>query len=221
VTPAKGLPAYVVLDVSGSMKPYERLLNDTLRQIYDTIDTTPAVAEFIHLSVISFSDTANVLMTMTDMDSLTSLPRVACNGLTFFAPMFRLVRERIDADLPMLAAKGVSVLRPVVFVLTDGVPVDEPEGIWEADLDMLTDPGWKSHPHLIAYGFGDASEAVLKRMKPTAAFVAEQGQENSAALGEALSSLLNSMVASAKERNLQIPEQVKGYRTVDLDVLEF
>jgi uncharacterized protein YegL len=215
---AKGLPAYLVLDTSTSMKPFESLLNTTLIDIYDTLYGTPQISEFIHLSVISFNSTAVVVTPMTDIEQLDSLPTVTCDGATNLGPMFQLLRTRITEDVRMLSDNGIKVLRPVVFVLTDGEPTDRPADSWHGELDLLRDPNWKEHPNLLTYGFGAAREAVLKKIATVACYLAEDGaRKNAEAVSNALTSLLNSLVASAKTRQLQVPESVMGYKSVPLD----
>jgi uncharacterized protein YegL len=215
---AKGLPAYLVLDTSYSMKPFVGLLNATLIDIYDTLYNNPVVKEFVHLSVISFNTKAFVVTPMTDIDELESLPTVTCDGATNLGPMFELLRARITEDVRMLSDNGIKVLRPVVFLLTDGEPTDTPAGSWRQELDLLRDPNWKQRPNVLAYGFGDAHEAVLKQIANVACYLAEgDARENSEAVSAALTSLLNSLVASAKTQQLQIPESVKGYKSVPLD----
>ncbi|MFJ3303708.1 hypothetical protein ACIPSA_11370 [Streptomyces sp. NPDC086549] len=216
----KALPAYLVLDTSRSMKPYEKLLNDTLMSIYDTLFTSPQTSEFVHLSVISFNTRSHLVTPMTDIEQLRSLPKVVCDGWTNFGPMFQLVRSRIGEDIERLSAAGTQVLRPVAFILTDGSPTDSPKGSWTKDLDALLDRGFRAHPHTISYGFGSASEEVLKRVSTLAAYRAEEGTHATAeALTSALNSLLNSLVASARARQLQVPQEVKGYKTVELDAV--
>jgi uncharacterized protein YegL len=215
---SQGLPTYVVLDTSGSMTPHEQLLNDTLMHIYDTIDLTPQVSEFVHLSIISFNNEPHLVTSMTDLDNVTSLPTVTCGGRTNFAPMFRMVRSRIESDVPQLASKDIRVLRPVVFVLTDARPTDPDQ--WRDALAELTEKDWKPHPHIITYGFGEASEAVLGSIANVAAFAAEKGMSNQGALAGALNSMLHSLVASAKAGELQIPEKVEGYRTIPREYVE-
>ncbi|MCX4776516.1 vWA domain-containing protein [Streptomyces sp. NBC_01264] len=218
---AKGLPAYVVLDTSGSMAKYEPLLNATLLKIYDTLYTSPLLSEFIHLSVISFNTQPHVVTEMTDIELMESLPTVTCEGLTNIGPMLRLLRTRITEDVEQLSAKGVKVLRPVVFLLTDGAPTDAPAGIWHQDLETLRDPAWKPRPHVITYGFGAASESMLRSLATVAAYLAQdEAQSTGEALSEAMSSLLNSLVASARVQQLQVPEEVKGYRSVPLDFVD-
>jgi uncharacterized protein YegL len=219
---AKGMPTYVVLDISGSMKAYEGLLNSTLAKIINTLYSSPRISEFIHLSIITFSTTPHVVLGMRGISQLTALPTVECRGVTNFAPMFELLRDRIELDIPTLTGSGVKALRPVVFLLTDGTPSDRPPERWSAALQELRDPAWRLHPHVITYGFGEAVEFVLKQMSTLAAYIADgEMAGNSEALSSALSSLLNSLVASAQAQILQIPEQVKGYRSIPLDYVEY
>jgi uncharacterized protein YegL len=196
------------------MSPYEKLLTDTLQEIYDTLITSPQMMEFIHLSILEFNTRPQVIAGMINLDALDNVPVVSCKGATNYAPMFDKVRERIDIDVPNLAEARINVLRPVVFLLTDGEPTDQSTEVWTAALARLTDPAWRRHPHVITYGFGDASETVLTRVATLAAYVAEEGTSNSEALTLALSSMLHSMVTSAQSRQLQIPESVLGMRTL-------
>jgi uncharacterized protein YegL len=218
---SKGLPVYVAVDTSSSMSPHERLLNETLAAICDTLITSPKVSEFIHLSIVSFNTAPHLVIGMTEMARLTALPTVSCNGLTNYAPMFQLLRDRIEIDIPTLSSAGVRVLRPAVFLLTDGAPTD-PGDVWERSLSELTDPEWKLHPHTITYGFGSSSERVLKRVSTLAAYLADDDKtaSNREALAAALTSLLNTLVASAQAERLLIPEEVKGYKSVTLDYVD-
>ncbi|WP_066371998.1 vWA domain-containing protein [Herbidospora mongoliensis] len=218
----KGMPTYVVLDTSGSMQAFEELLNNTLTEIVDTLYTSPAMADFIHLSILSFNSSPHVVMDMTEITQLTALPNVTCSGRTNFAPMFRLVKERISKDVPALKARGIKVTRPVIFLLTDGIPTDKPDTEWRTSHAELTDRNWPPYPHVITYGFGNASESVLKTISTLAAYIAynSNDEETKSALAAALNSLLNSLITSAEKQQLAVPEEVKGFRTVPLDYID-
>jgi len=216
----KGLPTYLVLDTSGSMGRYEKLLNDTLTEVVDTLYASPRVAEFVHLSIVSFNTSPHVVVPMTDISELTGLPVVTCGGLTAYGAMFDLLRDRIGQDIDGLKGKGVRAYRPVVFLLTDGIPSDGKT--WRSSLAALRDPGWRPHPNLIAYGFGEASEAILKEVSTLAAYMAEPGkeEENKKALSGALTSVMQTLVASAEVRRLQVPHEVEGYTSVPLEYVD-
>lgn len=218
---AKGMPTYVVLDVSKSMAAHEKLLNKTLGNILNALFTSPRIAEFIQLSIVTFATRPNLVLKMTELQSLRHMPTVRCGGSTRFAPLFDLLRARIEYDLPLLRRKGVAVMRPVVFLLTDGAPSDRPDGAWEAAHARLVDRDWKPHPHIIGYGFGDAVETVLRRMSTLQTYMATgEHADTGEALAEAMSTMLNSMVASAAARELRIPENVRGYRSIPEEYVE-
>jgi len=204
------------------MKPHEELLNSTLAEIHATLVTRPLVMEFIHLSIISFNADAKVIRGMTEIDTMSELPTVHCGGSTNYGPMFDLLVSRINTDVPALAATGVNVRRPAVFLLTDGAPMDPPAS-WTDALGRLKDPDWKYRPHIITYGFGASSEPVLLQIYNKAAYLAERPEENRTALASALSSLLHTLVSSAQNQALDLPTDVKGFRSVhryDYDVVE-
>jgi uncharacterized protein YegL len=213
----KCLPTYLVIDVSTSMSQHEQTLNQTLKKLHSTLANSPRVSEFAHMSIIAFSTQPWVVIEMTDMEYVPGMPEVACDGMTNYGAAFDLVRERIDIDLPALTAQGKAVLRPIMFVLTDGAPTD---GEWETAFRALVDKGWRRRPHVVTYGFGAAPEAVLGRIATKAAFVADGSSGQDEALSTALHSMLNSLVASAQADELLIPAQAAGYKTVPLEYLD-
>lgn len=220
MTETRGMPTYLVLDVSKSMQVHDRLLNETLGNILNTLFQKPRISEFIHLSIITFSTRPSLLLKMTELRTLRRIPKITCAGATNFAPVFDLLRARIDADLPVLRRSGVAVLRPVVFLLTDGAPSDRPQSAWEEAHARLVDPSWKPHPQIIAYGFGEAVESIITRMSTVQTFMADGSEDNAEALAEAMSTMLNSLVASASAKDLRIPENVRGFRTISNEPLD-
>jgi uncharacterized protein YegL len=213
----KCLPTYLVIDVSASMRPHQNALNNTLRKLHTTLAGSPRVSEFAHMSIIAFSTQPWLVIEMVDMEVVDRMPEVRCDGATNYGPVFDLVRQRVDVDLPMLNAQGKAVLRPCVFFLTDGEPTDAG---WEPALDRLTDPRWGRRPHLIAYGFGAASDAVLRRVGTKGAFAADGSAEPDEALSRAISSLLNTLVASARSEEMHVPTSAAGFRAIPIEIVE-
>jgi len=211
------LPTYVVIDVSGSMSRYQDLLNRTLKNLHSKLINSPRVSEFAHMSIIAFSSQAWMVIEMTDIEYVSAMPEVICNGTTNYSAAFDMVRTRIDIDLPSLRQQHKRALRPTMFFFTDGAPLDKE---WQSSFARLTDRSWSRRPHVITYGFGTASEAVLSKVATKAAFQAEGqlGQED--ALTSAINSLLNSLVASASAGEMQIPTQAPGFRSIPLEYVE-
>ena len=213
VTKTKCLPTYLVIDSSSSMKPHETLLNDTIRHLFLALGDSPRVAEYAHLSILTFNTDAHVVLEMSDIATVYDAPVIGCTGNTAYGRMFTLLRQRIDIDVPRLNQSGRAVHRPAVFLLTDGAPTDRD---WAAAHRQLVDQGWRRRPHVVTFGFGAANEAVLGRVATKAAFIATDVADNRDAITSMMSGLLGSLVASARAQELRIPEQVAGYRPVEV-----
>lgn len=213
----KCLPTYLVVDVSHSMSPYQDALNRTLEHLHVKLATSPRVSEFAHMSIIVFSHEPTLLLQMTDLECVPSMPAVICGGGTQYGKAFDLVKQRIDVDIPALNAQGRAVLRPAVFFLTDGAPMDSG---WEAAFRRLVDPSSKRRPHVITYGFGDARADVLGKVATKAAFLATSEADQETALSRAISSLVNSLVASARAEEMRIPTEAEAFRSIPVEYID-
>jgi uncharacterized protein YegL len=220
----KCLPVYIIIDTSYSMRPVEQILNDAIENLYDALITSPRISDFAHISIISFNTDAEVVLRMTDLQSLDSLPELSCGGVTDFGKALALLRMRIDEDIPALNNAGRAVLRPVAFLLTDGQPTDQNGNLssaWKVEFDALTDTSNRRHPNIVPFGYGAATPDVVRQFGtiPGAAFIAKD--DNTAeALGNVIPALLNTLVASARDNELRVPKEVDGFITVSGDVLD-
>jgi uncharacterized protein YegL len=110
------------------------------------------------------------------------------------------------------------VLRPAVFLLTDGLPSDA--GSWTVSFANLVDKNWPRRPHVLTFGFGDATADSLKGMATKAAFLAKKNLEEKEALSRMLTTLLNTLVASAPVGQLVVPDDLPGFDRVPIDYVE-
>jgi uncharacterized protein YegL len=205
------LPTYLVIDASSSMIQHQDVLNATLDRLHRSLAMNPRVSEFAHVCLIAFSTDPHLVIPLSEMDQVPVMPQVVCAGSTEYGKAFDLVRQCIDHDVPALRGAGWQVLRPAVFFLTDGAPTD-PD--WKARFDALVDPGWSRRPHVISYGFGGANPEVLRRVHTKLAFLAD-GSDSEAALSEALTSLLNTLISSSERGQLTLPAHTPGFVTLD------
>jgi uncharacterized protein YegL len=217
------LPVYVVIDTSHSMSPYENMLNEGIESLYDELITSPRISDFAYVSIISFNTDAEVVMQMTDLQSMNALPQVTCGGATYFNAAIALLRQRIDQDVPSLKNAGRQVLRPVAFLLTDGVPTDtsgRASTEWKSDYQALVSKGYNNHPNVVPFGYGNASPQFLQEIAtlPNAAFLAKDGGTDTA-LKKVIPALLNTLIASANDNALSLPAEVDGYIRVSKEIL--
>ncbi|MER5640560.1 VWA domain-containing protein [Kitasatospora sp. NPDC002227] len=206
------LPTYVVIDASSSMKPHEAVLNATLSRLHYNLAMNPRVSEFARVCVVAFSTDVHVVIPMSDMEQVPTMPEVICGGRTEYGKAFDQVRRCIEQDVDNLRAQNLGVLRPTVFFLTDGAPTD---AHWRNSFRTLVDRDWPRRPHVIAYGFGGAKRDVLEQVATKALFIAD-GSDTESALSGAISGLLNSLIASSRTGQTQIATEVKGFEYVQV-----
>ena len=223
-TKVKCLPVYILIDTSGSMSRFEDVLNETVEHLYDELITSRRISEFAFVSIISYNNSAEVVLEMTDIQLMNALPQLGCGGVTNFTAAIRLLRQRIEQDVPRLNDSGREVLRPVVFLMTDGQPTDE-KGVlsdnWKPEFASLVDKSYRRHPNVVPFGYGSATAAVVTEIStiPGAAFLAKDTSTGEA-LKQIMTALLNSLVASARANALRLPTQVEGFIQVSPDVVE-
>ncbi|HTJ69515.1 MAG TPA: VWA domain-containing protein [Actinospica sp.] len=215
------LPFYLVCDESGSMAgvPIESI-NTAMKDLRNEIGSIPVVADKTRFCLIGFSDQAEILLELSDISTVTSVPALQASGGTNYAAAFTTLRKAIGDDVERLKKEGHQVFRPAVFFLSDGQP--NPGTPWQGEFAMLTDPTWSANPNLLAFGFGAADEAVIRQVGRERAFIADNSLSPAAALSEFAQSLVRSIVNSGTQSaadpsggaTLAMPDQVPGFTTI-------
>ena len=127
------LPVYLLLDTSGSMggEPIEALKNG-VQILVSTLRQDPYALETACLSVITFDSEARQLAPLTELSNFQT-PVIAASGVTALGAALGLLAERIDAEVAKSGADAKGDWKPLVFIMTDGVPTDD----WQAGLAKL------------------------------------------------------------------------------------
>ncbi|MGV9386493.1 vWA domain-containing protein [Nonomuraea sp. NPDC003707] len=196
------LPAYVVVDESASMSPYQQELSNGLWSLCEGLRAEPMIAAKLRLAVLGFSDDVQVRLAVADMRAETTLPQLVIRGVTEYGAVFGDLLGRIPADVKWLRDQGYRVHRPVVFFLSDGQPTDG--DAWQQPHTRLTDRSQTpTAPNIIACGIGDAQAATMVAVatRPEFAFVAKAGTDIGRAISEFFHSLTASLVASGQALN--------------------
>ncbi|MEW2352982.1 VWA domain-containing protein [Spirillospora sp. NPDC029432] len=221
------LPFYLVCDESYSMagEPLEEI-NKQLPEIFTEIASNPTVADKARLGIIGFSDRAEVLLPLADLNDVHQLPKLEPKGATSYGVVFDRLRDTIEQDIRALKADGHVPFRPTVFFLTDGQPTDSD---WASAHQRLTGRDFGPRPTILAFGFGHVRPETLQSVATFRAFIADEELNPSNALREFAKQLLNSVVASAVASSaafsanpaagaqMVFPEQVKGYTVLEAD----
>jgi uncharacterized protein YegL len=168
----KILPVYAVLDESRSMTPHIDALNAATDRIYETLTDEDAVCDFARLSILAFSDHAEVALPLSNLTTIDGLPDVAAKATTSYRAALTTLAETIDRDVAALKDRRYQVLRPAMFFLTDGYPTDERfNDDWQSAYDQLMASPY--HPNILAFGFGEAAQSTLEHLATVQAYIAE------------------------------------------------
>lgn len=189
------LPFYIVVDTSSSMRGARiDAVNAALPRLHRTISANPVAADKCHIGVISFNTTARVVVPLTDLSLVTSIPTLMANGQTNFGDALTTLGLSIGKDVARLKASGARVHRPCAFFLTDG----RPTGGWRTVRDRLVDQVSNSAaPNIVAFGVAEADETNLRRLATRFVFLADDGVDVSEALSEIFTKITMSIVQSA------------------------
>ena len=214
------LPFYLVCDESSSMSGVPvQAINDSLPTLHTEIASNPVVADKTKFCLIGFNHQAQVLLPLSDLSTVSSIPGLQADGGTDYSSAFDLLYNTIASDVAQLKGNGDQVYRPAVFFLSDGQPGDD----WSTAYQRLTDPSWSLHPNILAFGFGSVHAATLQQVATVRAYIADGSMGPDAALREFATSLIQSIVNSGSKPTdggaltLSVPDQVPGYTSLPAD----
>ena len=119
------LPVYLVIDVSGSMhgEPIEAVRNG-MQMLVSALRSDPFALESAFLSIIVFDEQAKQLVPLTDIASFQT-PTINVGSTTSLGAALRLTKSCIEAEVRKTTAEVKGDWKPLVFLMTDGVPTDD------------------------------------------------------------------------------------------------
>ena len=161
------LPVYLVLDCSGSMagEPIAAV-EMGIKGLLGELLNDPQLLETVWLSVITFANTAQQIVPLTDIHEFDP-PSLVASGTTALGEAFELLRERISGEVRQTSANQKGDWKPLVFLLTDGTPTDA----WEKPVDAFRSAAMA---RVIACGAGtEVNDTILKRVGDEAVRLAD------------------------------------------------
>lgn len=205
------LPVYLVLDTSYSMVSVTSELNEDLHRLVEYMKNRGLVAGLVSFSIISFGSDTHVVQPLLEVPNIDRMSMLEPNGTTNTAKMFRVLRSQLKADFA-ITPRGRRWLRPLVFIITDGVPADEG---WEDSFSDLVETSNPLSPHVIAFGIGGVSGQVIRKMSTLAAYLATEGSGLRNSLGSAFNCIASIIDLTATERgNPHLPQQLHGFEWI-------
>lgn len=151
------LPVYLLLDTSSSMtgEPIEQVKNG-VQMLVSALRKDPYALETAFLSVITFDSEAKQVVPLTELVNFQA-PDLQVNGLTSMGAALSLVKQRADAELNTSSAEVKGDWKPMVFIMTDGLPTDD----LESGLRDFKSGNWGI---IVGCGVDDADTAALKQI---------------------------------------------------------
>jgi uncharacterized protein YegL len=133
------LPVYLLLDCSesmigDSMMSVERGVEALLAQLR----ADPHALETAHVSIITFSRTAQQVVPLTEVASVRP-PRLTVRPGTSLGAALITLRDCIHREVRRTTAEVKGDYRPIVYLLTDGQPTDG-SGVVREAISWLTNP---------------------------------------------------------------------------------
>ena len=118
------LPVYLLLDTSGSMfgEPIEAVRNG-VQVLVSTLRSDPYALETAYLSIITFNNKAQQVTPLTELAAFQT-PAIDANGCTALGEALSLLAQCVDREVTKTTADVKGDWKPLVFIVTDGVPTD-------------------------------------------------------------------------------------------------
>ena len=152
------LPVYLVLDISGSMSgdPIEAVRMG-LKALLNDLQSDPQALETVWLSVITFESHARQVVPLTEVGAFRE-PTLSTGAATSLGEALTLLSKCIEKEVRKTTATQKGDWKPLVFIMTDGMPTDS----WEKAADDLKK---KKPGNIIGCAAGSgADDRVLKRI---------------------------------------------------------
>ncbi len=157
------LPIYLLLDASGSMSgaPIEAV-NRGIEIFKQEVMADPFASETVHVGIIVFSSSAQMITNgLVPIENL-DIPTLEAGGLTALGSAFRVLKDSLKKDIrKSVPGEKKGDWKPLVFILTDGMPTDD----WEQAREEIIQQKEKKLVNLITVGCGpDIDEENLKKI---------------------------------------------------------
>ncbi|MFJ4124898.1 hypothetical protein OG336_04200 [[Kitasatospora] papulosa] len=213
-------PVYVVLDTSSTAAGCVTELRDALRSLQTVLANSPDVTSAVRLSVLTFSDTADVRMPLTQVSWQTGVPDLQTGDGCRYEPVFRRLLELVPLETERLKQQATRVNRPTVFFLAVGDPEDG--GAWQAAHEELMRHRYR--PNIVACGIGTTDRRTVARIASPSEFAvsadARAGLPESVAqfsmlLQNTVLHLGRSAVAGSSELRLERPRGLSTLEDVE------
>ncbi|MBI1837617.1 MAG: VWA domain-containing protein [Flavobacteriia bacterium] len=124
------LPVYLLLDCSGSMmgEPIEAVKNG-VQVMVSTLRNNPQAIETAFISIITFDSSARQIIPLTELSNF-QMKDIQATGTTSLGEALKVLSNSIDTEVAKTTPETKGDWKPLVFIMTDGMPTDD----WKSGL---------------------------------------------------------------------------------------
>ena len=153
----KHLACAVLIDTSGSMKGYERELEDALKELKDAIMSDDMARGRIDISVITFDDDVYEVVPFGPISKMV-IPHIDCGGRTHTHEAIQFALDRTYERKEEYKKNKVTYNQPWIWLFTDGEANDPDNGSFD---ELLRRQNAKK---LVFYGVGLGDEVNQEKL---------------------------------------------------------
>ena len=162
--PEPRCPCVLLLDTSGSMQGAPiNALNEGLRTFKDDLIKNSLASRRVEVAVVTFDCDINVVqdfVTAEDFDP----PTLTAQGLTHIGAAIHKALDITQTRKAQYRANGVAYYRPWIFMITDGEPQGEQEGVVEQVAQRLKDDEANKRVAFFTVGVENANMTSLSQI---------------------------------------------------------
>jgi uncharacterized protein YegL len=150
-----------VVDESPRDTGYFDALNNTVRTLPGELAAHAEVISAMRLAVVGYADEVDVRMPLNAVAAESYVPDLAPHSGNRLGVVFQYLHDRIAEDVARSKSRGLTVGRPVVYLLCAATPADSPA--WHPPYQHLTDRArFPAAPNIVACGIGETDPEVIK-----------------------------------------------------------
>ena len=101
-----------------------RLVKNGVQTLISTLRSDPYALETAYISIITFNSSAQQVTPLTELAAFQQ-PNIDASGCTALGGALELLSQKIDSEITKTTAEVRGDWRPLIFIMTDGVPTDD------------------------------------------------------------------------------------------------
>lgn len=202
------VPIYLLIDRSDSMSGGGiEAVNSGLASTLNELGSDPLLNDRCRISILQFNQRCQALVSHKLLRDAAAFAPITSDGTTNWGEALRVVRREISKDVGALAAQGYKATRPLIFMISDGAPLDDD---WHEEWAATANPGSVDSGIVFFYGVGAVPAGVftsivtIPGMSPDRVQNLALGSDLAAHISVALGSIMGSVVATIHNPDLRV-----------------